>query len=164
MLLDKHCIGNKGMILIKGRDVIIIMRKKKKNLSARFGMNPVFQCMKLTWYRNVFKINHISATRSIQYTRAHRLKLCPYQSSQTWTFSTFKTTSIFFFFFVYRTFLQLQSHQYRIVNSIIALASYSGKKKVHLLAHTLQIRLCHINVLANDELDLLYNPRFFSLK
>lgn len=30
MLLDKHCIGNKGMILIKGRDVIIIMRKKKK--------------------------------------------------------------------------------------------------------------------------------------
>lgn len=32
MLLDKHCIGNKGMILIKGRDVIIIMRKKKKKI------------------------------------------------------------------------------------------------------------------------------------
>ena len=58
------------------------------------------------------------------------------------------------------------SHQYRIVNSIIALASYSGKKSALACSHghTLQIRLCHINVLANDELDLLSNLHFFSLK
>lgn len=129
MLLDKHCIGNKGMILIKGRDVIIIMRKKKKK-NCRPG---------LVWIRcsNVWSSHDIETYLKLitcpQHVPSnileHRLKLCPYQSSQTWTFSTFKTTSIFFFFFVYRTFLQLQSHQYRIVNSIIALASYSGKKK-----------------------------------